>query len=312
MQFGTALGPGTVNGTDQQVLPTGELYRDGQTVPFGWLVTPHDGDNITAAQVQQIIETGIAQSESVRAAIRLPLGSRTRMMYAVTDLDGEVLGMFRQRDATFFSIDVAVSKARNVAYYADATVLDPLDQVTRTIEGSNVPGGTAFTNRTFRFLAEPNFPSGVDSTLPGDFSILHDISSGVTALGQDIPAFGLVNKRNLVEFQGPIAHTEFNEANGTVAGLTSFFPGANMRDPDNPEHQNGVIFFPGSTPIYDPVTGDLIAGFGVSGDGVDQDDVVTYNGAAGFLPPDAVLRADEVFVEGVRLPYAKYLRNPLG
>ena len=312
VQFGTALGPGTVNGTDQQVLPTGELYRDGQTVPFGWLVTPHDGDNITAAQVQQIIETGIAQSESVRAAIRLPLGSRTRMMYAVTDLDGEVLGMFRQRDATFFSIDVAVSKARNVAYYADATVLDPLDQVTRTIEGSNVPGGTAFTNRTFRFLAEPNFPSGVDSTLPGDFSILHDISSGVTDLGQDIPAFGLVNKRNLVEFQGPIAHTEFNEANGTVAGLTSFFPGANMRDPDNPEHQNGVIFFPGSTPIYDPVTGDLIAGFGVSGDGVDQDDVVTYNGAAGFLPPDAVLRADEVFVEGVRLPYAKYLRNPLG
>ena len=152
----------------------------------------------------------------------------------------------------------------------------------------------------------------MDSTLPGDFSILHDISSGVTALGQDIPAFGLVNKRNLVEFQGPIAHTEFNEANGTVAGLTSFFPGANMRDPDNPEHQNGVIFFPGSTPIYDPVTGDLIAGFGVSGDGVDQDDVVTYNGAAGFLPPDAVLRADEVFVEGVRLPYAKYLRNPLG
>ncbi|MBC8290152.1 MAG: matrixin family metalloprotease, partial [Planctomycetes bacterium] len=39
VQFGTALGPGAVNGTDQQVLPTGELYRDGQTVPFGWLVT---------------------------------------------------------------------------------------------------------------------------------------------------------------------------------------------------------------------------------------------------------------------------------
>jgi uncharacterized protein GlcG (DUF336 family) len=300
-----------VNGTPQDVLP-GIDYRDGQTVPFGWLVTPHDGANITAAEVQQIIEQGIAQSESVRAAIRLPLGSRTRMMYAVTDLDGEILGLFRQRDATIFSIDVAVSKARNVAYYADTTVLDPLDQVTRTIEASTVPAGTAFTNRTIRFLAEPNFPSGVDASVPGDFSILHDLSSGAAALGQTVPAQGKVNKTSLVEFQGPIPHTEFDLANGTVAGLTSFFPSTNMRDPDNPEHTNGVIFFPGSTPIYDPVTGDLIAGFGVSGDGVDQDDVVTYNGAAGFLPPDAVLRADEVFVEGVRLPYAKFLRNPLG
>lgn len=300
-----------VNGTAQDVLP-GIDYRDGQTVPFGWLVTPHDGANITAAQVRQIIEQGIAQSLSVRAAIRLPLGSRTRMMYAVTDLDGEVLGLFRQRDATIFSIDVAVSKARNVAYYADATVLDPLDQVTRTIEGSPVPASTAFSNRTIRFLAEPNFPSGVDVTLPGDFSILHDLASGVAALGQNVPAEGKINKTTLVEFQGPIPHTEFDLANGTVAGLTSFFPATNMRDPDNPENTNGVIFFPGSTPIYDPVSGNLIAGFGVSGDGVDQDDVVTYNGAAGFLPPDAVLRADEVFVEGVRLPYAKYLRHPRG
>lgn len=298
-------------GTEQDVLP-GVRYRDGQTVPFGWLVTPHDGASISAAQVQQIIEQGVAQAETVRAAIRLPLGSRTRMMYAVTDLDGEILGLFRQRDATIFSIDVAVSKARNVAYYADATVLDPLDQVTRTIEGTPVPAGTAFSNRTIRFLAEPNFPSGVDATMPGDFSILHDLSSGAAALGQNVPAQGKVNKTSLVEFQGPIPHTEFDLANGTVAGLTSFFPATNMRDPDNPEHTNGVIFFPGSTAIYDPVTGDLIAGFGVSGDGVDQDDVVTYNGAAGFLPPDAVLRADEVFVEGVRLPYAKFLRNPLG
>ena len=73
-----------------------------------------------------------------------------------------------------------------------------------------------------------------------------------------------------------------------------------------------MVFFPGSTPIYDPDTGALIGGFGVSGDGVDQDDVVTFFGAQGFLPPDAVLRADEVFVDGVRLPYQKFLRNPHG
>jgi len=313
--FSRSLGdignPANMNGTAHEVLPAVN-YRDGQTVPSGWLVTPHDGANITAAQVEQIIDQGVAQAEQVRAAIRLPLGSRTRMMYAVTDLDGEVLGLFRQPDATVFSIDVAVSKARNVAYYADISVLNPLDQVDQNPGGPLVPAGTAFTNRTFRFLAEPNFPSGVDVSTPGDFSILHDLSDGLAGLGQTVPAFGKINKTELVEFEGPIAHTEFDQANGTVAGLTSFFPATNMRDVDNPEHQNGVIFFPGSTPIFDPVTGNLIAGFGVSGDGVDQDDVVTFKGAAGFLPPGGVLRADQVMVDGVRLPFQKFLRNPLG
>ena len=34
--------------------------------------------------------------------------------------------------------------------------------------------GLAFTNRTFRFLAEPRYPSGVDGSLPPVFSILTD------------------------------------------------------------------------------------------------------------------------------------------
>jgi hypothetical protein len=56
----------------------------------------------------------------------------------------------------------------------------------------------------------------------------------------------------------------------------------------------------------------LIGGFGVSGDGVDQDDVTTASGHAGFDVPDLLLRADEVFVNGVRLPYQKFNRNPEG
>ena len=41
------------------------------------------------------------------------------MVFAVTDLDGNVVGLYRMPDATIFSIDVAVAKARNVAYYAN-------------------------------------------------------------------------------------------------------------------------------------------------------------------------------------------------
>lgn len=321
VNFGTALGPltGANSGADQQVTTGGDLYQDGQSVPYGYLVTPHDGGDfdadgnpdITAAQVQQIIENGIAEANSVRAAIRLPIGSRTRMVFAVTDRGGNVLGLFRMRDATIFSIDVAIAKARNTAYYADATALQPIDQVTG-VEGT-VPAGTAFTNRTIRFLAEPRYPSGQDGRPAGDFSILNDLSA---ALG--IPTGG-TNDVQLVESNAVIPASAFN----SVLGHDAFVPGTNFRDPgdgaiatgdpltDRRANQNGIVFFPGSTPLYGNAGG-LIGGFGVSGDGVDQDDVVTFSGAQGFLPPDAVIRADEVVVDNVRLPYIKFLRNPRG
>ena len=47
----------------------------------------------------------------------------------------------------------------------------------------------------------------------------------------------------------------------------------------------------------------------MSGDGVDQDDYVTHAGAIGFEAPSA-MRADQVEVDGVRLPYQKFPRNP--
>ena len=83
-----------------------------------------------------IITAGINQANRTRAAIRLPLDSRTRMVFAVTDQTGAILGLYRMPDATVFSIDVAVAKARNVAYYADPTQLQPIDN-------PGVPVGTA-------------------------------------------------------------------------------------------------------------------------------------------------------------------------
>ena len=47
----------------------------------------------------------------------------------------------------------------------------------------------------------------------------------------------------------------------------------------------------------------------MSGDGVDQDDYVTNGGAQGFTAPDAI-RADQVVINGVRLPYLKFPRHP--
>lgn len=289
VDFGRTLGVGNPNsGTNQPVNTGGATLLPGSPVPEGWLVLPHasaDG-TLTADDVTAMINRGIAEAKRVRAAIRLPLNSQTRMVFAVTDNTGEVLGLFRMPDATVFSIDVAVAKARNVAYYADPVELQPIDQV------ANLPKGVAMTNRTFRYLAEPRFPEGIDGNPPGPFSILNDV--GVRNEGDVLPPSA---------FQ-------------SVQGFDSFNPQSNFHDPFNVANQNGIVFFPGSAPIYNEVDGgdggprQLVGGLGVSGDGVDQDDDVTFEAAKGFTPPSNVLRADQVFVRGVRLPYQKFNRNP--
>jgi uncharacterized protein GlcG (DUF336 family) len=72
-------------------------------------------------------------------------------------------------------------------------------------------------------------------------------------------------------------------------------------------NQSGIVFFPGSAPLYR--NGVLVGGLGVSGDGVEQDDYVTAGGAQGYEPP-ASMRADQIILRGVRLPYWKFPRNP--
>lgn len=291
--FGRTLGSGPANRPGDQEMPVDQatpqpnLFLPGQAVPSGWLVTPHDGEGITAADVVNIVNRGIAEANVIRAAIRLPLDSTARMVFAVADRSGQILGIYRMPDATVFSIDVAVAKARNVAYYANANLLQPQDQV------SNVPAGVAFTSRTFRYLALPHFPEGIDTYPSGPFSILNDpgIAPNATNAGPPQPA----------------------SVYQTVLGYDSFHPGTNFRDPGNIDNQNGVVFFPGSAPLYKDLgtgTRQLVGGLGVSGDGVDQDDDVTFEAAVGYEPPPTVPRADNVFVRGVRLPYQKFNRQP--
>ncbi len=284
-----APGPDNMIGTGDDI-----FTRDGQLAADGWLVMPHDSADgtLTAADVTKIINQGIAQANVTRAAIRLPIGQRTKMVFSVTDKDGNVLGLYRMPDATVFSEDVAVAKARNVAYYANAAQLQPIDKL------AGIPAGTAFTNRTFRYITLPRFPEGIDGTRPGPFSILND--------GHVDPKTGKT-----------VGTTLLASDYKSVQGYDAFNPGTNFRNTSTlPQNQNGIVFFPGSAPLYKKITGfatlQLVGGFGVSGDGVDQDDVVTTAGQAGYTVPSAIKRADQVFYQGVRLPYQKFNRNPQG
>lgn len=89
-----------------------------------------------------------------------------------------------------------------------------------------------------------------------------------------------------------------NPLNGAVA------PQPPVMEPRLP---NGTTIFPGGFPLYR--NGVLIGAVGVSGDGVDQDDLIAVSACQGFFPPESI-RADRYQIRNARLPYAKFPRNP--
>jgi uncharacterized protein GlcG (DUF336 family) len=226
--------------------------------PEGDLIPPAAGPlgGLSAADVTRSLNNAEATANATRAAIRLPLGSKTRMVIAVADLDGTIIGLRRMQDSTVFSIDVAVTKARNMVYF-NSTIRTAADL-------NGVPMGTAVTNRTISFGAQPLYPPGIDDSNGGPFFNLYTMDL----------------------------------ANPCTQGFQAGAANAN---------KSGIVFFPGSAGLFR--NGALVAGLGVSGDGVDQDDYVTNGGTAGFEAP-ANIRADQIMNQGVRLPYFKFPRNP--
>ncbi len=164
--------------------------------PEGDLITPVAGPlgGLSASDVTQILNNAEATASTTRAAIRLPLGSRTRMVIAVADLDGTIIGLRRMADSTVFSIDVAATKARNMVYFNSAS---------RTAADlSGVPMGTAVTNRTISFGAQPLYPPGIDGSSAGPFFSLYtqDLANPCTQGMQSGAAN--VNKSGIVFFPG--------------------------------------------------------------------------------------------------------------
>ena len=134
----------------------------------------------------------------------------------------------------------------------------------------------AYSTRTVGFLAESFYPPGINGTSPGPF-------------------FGMQEEVSIIT-PTPIVAT--NPVNGAI------FDTATNVDTAVP---NGITIFPGGFPLYRD--GVLIGAIGVSGDGVDQDDLISASGAALFPAPISI-RADQTEYRGTRLPYAKFPRNP--
>ncbi|HEY6266263.1 MAG TPA: heme-binding protein [Candidatus Acidoferrum sp.] len=189
----TGFSAGPVAGTGSFfVAPTNS---QGQP-PEGDLIPPAAGPlgGLSAADVTGILNNAEATANTTRAAIRLPLGSKARMVIAVADLDGTIIGLRRMQDSTVFSIDVAASKARNMVYFNSS--------VRTAADLSGVPMGTAVTSRTISFGAQPFYPPGIDGSNSGPFFNLYtmDLTNPCTQGFQSGAANS--NKSGIVFFPG--------------------------------------------------------------------------------------------------------------
>jgi uncharacterized protein GlcG (DUF336 family) len=255
--------------------------------PFVAGATPVGANALTAADVQTIISRAAQQANITRAAIRQPLGSNARVTIAVVDAAGVVLGVFRQQDAPVFGFDVAVQKARTAAFFSSATAAAQLRSAgfgsymdRAAADGLRFDGAFAFTDRASGFLHRPFFPDGINDTAAGPLS---------TPLNEWSP-FNVGLQLDLVQ-----------------AGFLASLAGPAVPCTSIPNLPNGIQIFPGSVPLYK--NGVLAGAIGISGDGVDQDDLIGAAGANGFAPPTNI-RSDQIFVRGVRLPFLKFPRSP--
>lgn len=300
------------------------------------------GAVLAQGEVRQILGAALEVANRARAQIRRPLGSQARVTISVVDTQGEILGVVRTRDAPVFGADVSVQKARSAALLSsnsagaflaalpDAKYLATTDAavgVSRSVVLGNyvsalrsfvgddnalADGRIAFSARAGGNLSRPFYPDGIDDEAAGPFSkpagawsvfssglqldvamnaILQHVLFVAGAFGTDVaPGCAGVNLAN-----------DLSAATPTVANLRA---------------GNGLQIFPGSVPIYRG--GTLIGAIGVSGDGVDQDDMIAFlgvhnagqslGGAIGNAPRQR--RADTLTPQGIRLRYVQCPQAP--
>jgi len=290
---------------------------------------------LTQTEVTQILQSALGIANKARAQIRRPLGTPARVSISVVDTDGQILGIVRGKDAPVFGIDVSLQKARTAAFFSSDQansligalpdteyLLSDLSGVARSVALSDYvdatrtflelptaleDGAYAFTDRAGGNLSRPFFPDGLQNANAGPLSKpagewspfstgfqLDSVYNGITkhlafllgALGTDVtPNCG---------------GKSFTSADVATSALLA----------------NGLQIFPGSVPIYRD--SDLVGAIGVSGDGVDQDDMIAFlgvhnagielNGAINNAP--SIMRADQLEPQGIRLRYVQCPQAP--
>jgi uncharacterized protein GlcG (DUF336 family) len=254
---------------------------------------------LSAGEVKTLIVQAAAQAFKTRAAIRQPENSPAEVNITVCDVDGTILGIFSTIDAPIFGFDVSAQKARTAAFFSNANAATRLRQAgfsnyvdAAAKDGLRLDGSVAFSDRAGGFLSRPFFPDGIDETEHGPFS-------------KPIEEWSPFNDG--LQLDLVLDEYFFNILRGIGGNATALTNALTPPCPSLPAVANGIQIFPGSVPIYKG--GKLVGGLGISGDGVDQDDIIATMGSTGFESPPEI-RSDRIFVRGVRLPFVKFPRHP--
>jgi uncharacterized protein GlcG (DUF336 family) len=290
---------------------------------------------LTANEVRGLLTEALTLANRMRAQIRQPSGSAARVSISVVDSNGVILGIVRGRDAPVFGIDVSLQKARTATFFSStaaaaalsgvppATYLDGglivlrkefLSQYVVAVRdflglpNALADGAIAFSDRAGGNMSRPYFPDGVAGNPHGPFSNQqNEWSPFSTGLQLDLVYNAIIQHVGFVLAAAPDVPQNCTGVDGfdngfAVAGAIGALA-------------NGTQIFPGSVPIYRG--NQLVGGIGVSGDGVDQDDMIAFMSVhnaglqlGGFGNAVVAMRADNLVPKGTRLRYVNCPISP--
>ncbi len=290
------VGTGTSFGTVQSgFVANGDF--GSPAVVLGGRFPPRNGtepNGLTENEVRVLIANALRVAYRSRAQIRNPANAGARVTISIVDSNGVILGIARTEDAPIFGTDVSLQKARTAAFFSRPDAGQILTEAghgnyVAAIRAFGLPtalaDGLAFSDRAGGNLSRPFYPDGIDANPPGPFS-------------KPISLWSPFN----VGLQLDLVAANIITAGSNCTGI--------------PNLPNGIQIFPGSVPIYRG--GTLIGGIGVSGDGIDQDDMISFLGlhnagvelGGAINNADPARRADTVSPRGVRLRYVNCPQAP--
>jgi len=276
--------------------------------------------SLTRADVEQLLFQGVTEAYRVRAAIRRPIEVFAEVNITVVDQNGSPLGIVSTPDAPVFGFDVSAEKARSALFFSRTDAIDNLRRsglgkyADRFLAEGFSLGSLFFTARTVGAISRPFFPDGIEdrqlsqpvvlSTTPADFSPLNNgFQTDYLLQGRNgSPDFRVGNLDLSFVIGRSIVNVTLGRR-GTKA--QNFCDATNGRAGDI--LNNTLMIFTGGGPIFK--NGGIAGALGVSGDGIDQDNIIQAYGINGFDVPDES-RADRFFYRGARLPFNKFPRHP--
>jgi uncharacterized protein GlcG (DUF336 family) len=278
------------------------------------------GTAITAGEAQALMTSTLNVAYSARAGIRIPTNTFAQVTVTIVDFDGNVLAQARTPDAPVFGADVSRQKARSAVFFSrtdaaakivgipaisistgtpnglDGTFADYIIR-SRTLVGPTVfSDGIAWSEVGIGDISRPFYPDGIDANPPGSLSLAFPRwSPFATGLQLDLVAQDIVAE-GVGGAPAPAQGCAFLGVGGTELPPVSG---------GKTQLANGLQIFSGGFPVYRGNT--LVGAIGISGDGIQQDSMISYlgvqNGPNTINNAPAPIRDDQLAPEGINLRY---------